>query len=63
MIVNIDKENLYSNIVYTCDHTNVKSVMIDGNWIYQNYQFMSIDVEEVIKKSQEELSKLLLRVK
>ncbi len=61
--VNIDKENLYSNIVYTCDHTNVKSVMIDGNWIYQNYQFMSIDVEEVIKKSQEELSKLLLRVK
>ncbi|MFN4111200.1 MAG: 5'-deoxyadenosine deaminase [Ignavibacteria bacterium] len=60
--MNIDEENLYSTIVYTCDHTNVKSVMIDGNWIYKNYQFMSIDAEEVIKKSQEELNKLLLRV-
>lgn len=61
--MNIDEENLYSNIVYTCDHTNVKSVMIDGKWIYQNYEFKSIDVKEVIKKSQEELNKLLQRVK
>ncbi len=60
---NVNEENLYSTIVYTADHTNVKNVMIDGKWVYQNEEFKTIDVEEMNKKSEEELKKLLLRVK
>ncbi len=59
----LNEENLYSSIVYTADHTNVKSVMIDGKWIYQNNEFKTIDAGEITEKSQEELSKLLRRVK
>lgn len=60
---NVNEENLYSSIVYTADHTNVKSVMIDGQWVYINQEFKTIDVDEVNKKSEEELKKLLMRVK
>ncbi len=59
----INEENLYSSIVYTADHNNVRSVMIDGQWVYLNKEFKTIDVDEVNKKSEEELKKLLLRVK
>lgn len=59
----LNEDNLYSGIVYSADHTNVKSVMIDGEWIYQNNEFKTIDSKEIIAKSQEELSKLLRRVK
>lgn len=62
-LLEVNEETLYSNIVYTCDHTNVHSVMIDGRWIYQNREFKTIDVNEVIKRSSEELKKLLNRVK
>lgn len=58
----INEESLYSNIVYSSDHTNVQSVMIDGNWIYLNREFKTIDAIEVRKKSNEELKKLLNRV-
>lgn len=61
--IEVNEESLYSNIVYTCDHTNVQSVMIDGNWVYQNREFKTIDVNEVIRRSSEELRKLLNRVK
>jgi cytosine/adenosine deaminase-related metal-dependent hydrolase len=60
--MNLNEENLYSTIVYTCDHTNVKSVMIDGEWVYRNQDFISLDEKEVVRKSQEELKKLLNRV-
>lgn len=59
----VNHESLYSNIVYTCDHTNVQSVMIDGVWVYQNREFKTIDVQKVVRKSGEELKKLLKRVK
>jgi cytosine/adenosine deaminase-related metal-dependent hydrolase len=58
----VNEETLYSNIVYTCDHTNVHSVMIDGRWVYQNREFKTLDVDEVIMRSSEELKKLLNRV-
>ena len=59
----VNEESLYSNIVYTCDHTNVQSVMIDGRWIYQNREFKTIDVNEIIRRAQEELNNLFKRVK
>lgn len=58
----ISEENLYSTIVYSCDHTNIKSVMIDGNWVYFNREFKTLDVDEVKQKSSEELRTLLNRV-
>ncbi len=59
----VNEENLYSTIVYTCDHSNVKSVMIDGAWVYRNKEFKTIDSNEIVSKSKEELKKLLIRVK
>lgn len=61
--LDVNEENLYSSIVYTCDHTNVQSVMINGEWVYQNREFNTLDVNEIIRKSNEELKKLLKRVK
>ncbi len=59
----VNEENLYSSIVYTCNHNNVKNVMIDGKWVYRDSEFQTIDVEDVINKSREELQSLLKRVK
>ncbi|MCX8057360.1 MAG: 5'-deoxyadenosine deaminase [Ignavibacteria bacterium] len=61
--MHLNEENLYSTIVFTCNYSNVRSVMIDGNWVFRNYEFTTINLDEVISKSQEELNKLLLRVK
>lgn len=58
----INKENLYSLIVYGCNHTNVHSVMIDGEWIYRNRKFEKLDDDEIRIRSEEELEKLLRRV-
>lgn len=58
----VSEENLYSTIVYSCDHTNIKSVMIDGKWVYENYEFKTLNVDEIKKKSREELKSLLNRV-
>lgn len=58
----VSEENLYSTIVYSCDHTNTKSVMIDGKWVYQNYEFKTLDADEVRQKSSEKLKSLLKRV-
>ncbi|GIV45331.1 MAG: hypothetical protein KatS3mg036_0149 [Ignavibacterium sp.] len=44
--LDVNEENLYSSIVYTCDHTNVQSVMINGEWVYQNREFKTLDVNE-----------------
>ena len=57
-----DEDKIYSTIVYTCDHTNVNSVMIDGRWVYLNREYTTLDVELVKERAREELKKLLNRV-
>lgn len=58
----LNKENIYSTIVYTCDHTNVHSVMIDGRWLYLNREYKTMDIDLVKGKAKEELKNLLNRV-
>lgn len=56
------KESLYSKIVYSCDHSNVHSVMIDGKWVYSNKAPVNFDEKEVISNAKSELKKLLNRI-
>lgn len=55
-------EDIYSTIVYSANTTNVDSVMIDGEWVYFKKEFVSIDEENILRRSKQELQKLLKRV-
>lgn len=57
-----DKEDLYSKIVFSCDHSNVQSVMVEGEWIYLNNTLLKYDEKEIISNANTELNKLLKRV-
>ncbi len=57
-----EKENLYSKIVYSCDHSNVHSVMIDGEWIFSNYELLKFDEKKIYSDAKSEVKKLLNRV-
>jgi cytosine/adenosine deaminase-related metal-dependent hydrolase len=56
------KGSLYSKIVYSCDHSNVESVMIDGKWIYKDRQFVKHDLMNIRSNAEWELKKLLSRI-
>ncbi|MBU2444464.1 MAG: 5'-deoxyadenosine deaminase [Bacteroidetes bacterium] len=56
------KEDLYSKIVFSCDHSNVHSVMVEGEWIYSNKSFVKYDEKEIVSNAKFELSKLINRV-
>jgi len=56
------KESLYSKIVYSCDHSNVDSVMIDGKWVYKDRQFVKHDLMKIRSNAEWELKKLLSRI-
>lgn len=62
-LIQNDAEEIYSTIVYSASPKNVHSVMIDGEWVYRNQEFITIDEEMILKRSKQELTKLLKRVK
>lgn len=53
------KEDLYSKIVFSCDHSNVHSVMVEGDWIYSNKSFVKYDERKIVSNAKAELKKLL----
>ena len=57
----VEKENIYSSIVYSGGPENVDSVMIDGRWIYRAKVFNGIDVERIVRRAEAELTQLLAR--
>ena len=56
-------ETVYSDIVFSSSTENVKSVMVDGNWLVKNRESQVYDQKEIIAKGKEELNQLLKRVK
>jgi len=54
-------ENVYSNIVYASDKSDVNEVMIDGDWVVRNRISRTYSEDEIVSKGKEELIKLLKR--
>jgi len=57
-----DEKSIYSDIVYSANPNNVKSVMVDGRWLVKDNDSMLYDQEEIIAEGKIELKKLLSRV-
>ncbi len=60
--VNDDDELVYSNIVYSSGSDNVKSVMIDGQWVVEEGTSVINDIDGLKSESEVELKKLLGRL-
>jgi cytosine/adenosine deaminase-related metal-dependent hydrolase len=54
--------DLYSSIVYSCSPENVRSVMVDGRWLYRNQEYVGLDQTKVVQTARNELHKLQMRV-
>jgi len=55
-------EQVYSNIVYSSGINNVRSVMIDGNWIVTDGESLIYDKNKLREDSIDELNELLKRM-
>ncbi|NWG29770.1 MAG: amidohydrolase family protein, partial [Ignavibacteriaceae bacterium] len=55
-------ESIYSDIVFSSTTENVKSVMVDGQWLIKERESLVYDQKEIISKGKEELKNLLNRL-
>jgi 5-methylthioadenosine/S-adenosylhomocysteine deaminase len=55
-------ETIYSDIVFSSTTENVKSVMVDGQWVVKEKESLVYDQGEIIAKGTEELEYLLKRL-
>jgi 5-methylthioadenosine/S-adenosylhomocysteine deaminase len=55
-------EQVYSNIVYSSSVGNVRSVMINGEWVVEDGKSLIYDNNELKLDSEHELNELLMRV-
>jgi len=55
-------ETVYSDIVFSSSTENIKSVIVDGNWLVKNRESQVYDQKEIVAKGSEELSQLLTRI-
>jgi 5-methylthioadenosine/S-adenosylhomocysteine deaminase len=55
-------ETVYSDIVFSSTAENVRSVMVDGNWLIKDRKSLVYDQQEIIAKGKEELQMLLKRL-
>jgi 5-methylthioadenosine/S-adenosylhomocysteine deaminase len=55
-------ESIYSDIVFSSTAENVKSVMVDGQWLVKNRDSQIYNEQEIVTKGKEELQMLLKRV-
>ena len=53
--------NIYSNIVYASNKSDVKNVMIEGEWVVKNGLSTVYDEEEIVSNGQGVLNSLLKR--
>ena len=45
------ENNIVRNIIYSADNSVVKMTMIDGNILYEDGKYTTIDLDEVIKET------------
>ncbi len=55
-------ESIYSDIVFSSTTDNVRSVMVDGQWLVKERQSIVYDQREIISKGKEGLKNLLKRL-
>jgi len=55
-------DGIYSSVVYSCTPENVRSVMVNGKWLYKDGAHTTLDEEQVVCAAREELRLLLQRV-
>ncbi|MDY3007338.1 amidohydrolase [Anaerococcus porci] len=55
------KNNLISSVCYSTYDKDVETVIIDGDIVYENYEFTNLDIEEVMAKSEEAFKRLRMR--
>ncbi|MCZ6776465.1 MAG: 5'-deoxyadenosine deaminase [Ignavibacteria bacterium] len=55
-------DSVYSSIVYSCSPENVRSVLVNGKWLYKDGVHTTLDEEQVVCAAQKELRRLLDRV-
>lgn len=51
--------NLMSSLVYSVNSSDVKTVIVDGKILYDNYQFKTINIDEVFEQSLHHSQKLI----
>lgn len=56
-------ESIYSDIVFSSATENVKSVMVDSNWLVKDRRSQVYDSQEIVSKGREQLKDLLKRIK
>ena len=57
-----DEENIYSDIIYSSNNSNVKSVMVNGKWLFRDGKSIIYNEEEIVAEASGELKKLLKRL-
>jgi cytosine/adenosine deaminase-related metal-dependent hydrolase len=57
------EESVYSSIVYSASPENIRSVMVDGRWLYRDRVFLSLDERDVREQAAGELRRLLARAR
>lgn len=54
--------NLVNNLVYSCSGSDIKLTMIDGNVVYEDGEYCTIDIEKVIYQAERATDKILERL-
>jgi 5-methylthioadenosine/S-adenosylhomocysteine deaminase len=52
-------ENIYSKVVYSTNSSAVQYVMIDGKWILKNRELSAYDINEVVLKTNQEVTNFI----
>ena len=58
----LEGDDLYSSIVQSGSPGNVRSVMVDGRWLYRDGALTFADEEHLLERARRELKRLLGRV-
>lgn len=56
------QSDIYSSIVFSSGPENVEYVMIDGDWVLRNKEFLTLDEDRSIAEAKIELLKLIYRL-
>jgi cytosine/adenosine deaminase-related metal-dependent hydrolase len=59
---NPDGDSVYASVVYSCSPENVRSVIVDGQWVYRDGCYTTLDEDRVLSGAKRELRQLLDRV-
>jgi cytosine/adenosine deaminase-related metal-dependent hydrolase len=61
-LIQEDLKSLFATIVYSAKEENIRSVMVDGEFLMEERKLNRIDEEEIIRKGREELKKILDKI-